>query len=141
VKVMSVEPKEKIKLLYGRRTGMFHECMTYSPGRVCLVSFSENASLSSTRCLEKGEWVHGRSKVCGRQLVKGRLLSGKWPYHSLSSAVQLMNKAGYAGPRFSEAPSPKVLPLPPSHWLANIPQPSADSREMTQLLKGILRVA
>jgi hypothetical protein len=52
-----------------------------------------------------------------------------------------MNKAVYAGARFSEAaPSPKDLPLPPSHWIRTIPQSSADNMEMTRFLKGILQV-
>lgn len=57
---------------------------------------------------------------------------------------------GYAGAKFSEAPSPKVLPKPPVHW---VDKPGASAiispascgfggscHEMTNVLKGLLKV-
>jgi len=47
----------------------------------------------------------------------------------------------YAGARFSEAPSPKLLPLPPRHWLdaLNTQVPTVCG-EITKQLKSVLRV-
>lgn len=54
---------------------------------------------------------------------------------------------GYAGARFSEAPSPKVLPKPPHHWvdprssvLSSSCSSASPCREMTDALKGLLKV-
>jgi len=55
------------------------------------------------------------------------------------SQLAVMNaSAVYAGARFSEAPSPKLLPLPPRHWLDR--QQPGICGEMTKQLKSVLRV-
>lgn len=52
----------------------------------------------------------------------------------------------YAGAKFSDAPSPKVLPKPPMHWVDTglVPPTSCTAgtscRAMTDALKGLLKV-
>ena len=63
-------------------------------------------------------------------------------FHRSASGSQLtLNGSVYAGARFSEAPSPKLLPLPPRHWLDGInEQCPAVCGEMTKQLKSVLQV-
>jgi len=58
------------------------------------------------------------------------------------SRISVMTgSAVYAGARFSEAPSPKLLPLPPRHWLDGVGlQRPAVCGEMTKQLKSVLQV-
>jgi len=62
-------------------------------------------------------------------------------WRSASTSPITINGLVYAGARFSEAPSPKLLPLPPRHWLdgGNVEQPAVCG-EMTRHLKSVLRV-
>lgn len=47
----------------------------------------------------------------------------------------------YAGPKFSEPPSPAALPQPPTHWVAPLPDASNEvCLQMTNQLKMLLKV-
>ena len=63
-------------------------------------------------------------------------------FHRSASGSQLtVNGSVYAGARFSEAPSPKLLPLPPRHWLDGISEQCPEvCGEMTKQLKSVLQV-
>ncbi|XP_022059271.1 proline-rich nuclear receptor coactivator 2 [Acanthochromis polyacanthus] len=58
----------------------------------------------------------------------------------LSTLLATQGSPSYAGPKFSEPPSPSVLPKPPSHWVS-FPIGSCDNREMMAFqLKSLLKV-
>lgn len=58
----------------------------------------------------------------------------------LNTLLATQGSPSYAGPKFSEPPSPSVLPKPPSHWVS-FPMSSCDNREMmTFQLKSLLKV-
>ncbi|XP_061814696.2 proline-rich nuclear receptor coactivator 2 [Nerophis lumbriciformis] len=58
----------------------------------------------------------------------------------LNTLLIAQGSPSYAGPKFSEPPSPSVLPKPPSHWVS-FPIRGCDHREMMAFqLKSLLKV-
>ena len=87
----------------------------------------------------KPEWTKSRSCTPpsnGQFHGEGRASPSRSPVTNLA----------YAGAKFSDPPSPKVLPKPPTHWFAEAEHPAITSprlnscAEMTSVLKGMLKV-
>ncbi|XP_066533836.1 proline-rich nuclear receptor coactivator 1 [Hoplias malabaricus] len=109
-----------------------------APG-VTLVRKSESSSQQSTPLFLVASRREGKRPLSSADASRNANVS---PPQPLPEENLKDGEKTYAGAKFSEPPSPSVLPKPPSHWVGeNSPKHSDSSREqMSVHLKTLLKV-
>ncbi|XP_071752179.2 proline-rich nuclear receptor coactivator 1 [Centroberyx gerrardi] len=108
------------------------------PGASQATRKKDNGSQHKPSSLQPPQHREQKKPLCASDNVKILTLSPAAPVpEDLKDGEKV-----YAGAKFSEPPSPSVLPKPPSHWVGeNEPQHGSHSREqMTVHLKSLLKV-
>lgn len=123
----SVFPQDVLK---SRPDVAYSNSVTYTGYRSTGIAQTNGFSNLADRCTQGEQAV--RSKTCTSPSNSGKISPARSPVPNLA----------YAGARFSDPPSPKVLPKPPTHWFCAEPfKPKPNNcAEMTSVLKVMLKV-
>ena len=128
-----------------RRNRRLHRQQNYSDGQLrTLQPLPEQVSFNVDDSTSLNQTIFHRTPKYRRKSVPLCVYQESPSFHRSSSGSRISLITGspvYAGARFSEAPSPKLLPLPPRHWLdGDGVQRPAVCGEMTKQLKSVLQV-
>lgn len=127
----------------------------FTPHHANLRSSPQQQHSSKAIAIPKGPNQQRRSKRTGSNSPRHQLskscsptqqMKGSLPSTPLRRSPDSLS-ANYAGPKFTDPPSPKVLPKPPMHWMAamvslgsSAPTPVQTTTELTSALKLMLKV-
>ena len=107
---------------------------------------NDNANKNRTRRFSEGSPTKQLQQLNGNSTTASRVSAirtspGPSTAHAESKSPTQGN--AYAGAKFSDPPSPKVLPKPPVHWFSDTVQATREPQncaEMTNVLKVMLKV-
>ena len=108
-------------------------------------SQNEKSKISTSKISIPARSTHGNREICSRSVPNFQVspLSFKEATESIKQPRTPENKRSpYAGAKFGDAPAPRVLPLPPLHWIppSQLLNNQPYNISATQHLKSMLQI-